>query len=479
MNDKTWKTALWDTSWEELYEGKFSEEGICRFSKTNGATLEMPFGDISKTRVLQTTGMYVESIIPKRYQYLFGITQDGTRLALCNALSNGVGESIPGSTHETLGAPTVLESRSEFDPAVPMLSAQFDIELLRDWLGVTYSPIRKDDTYTFDYDKGRLSLPLLISSKACIEIRAGIDRPRMNSSGTSISYYCHVCIEYPYGKTLDEIWHTDLWKLQSLFAFCFGTYPEVTSAKVRHKREDRWIHVYRSSANTSQAAKLSPQPPIQLHQLGGDGLLRLAQSWFALRGDEQHAAEMLTSLLGSWNMPLDLKLLAATTMFESLIRANRSAIYDKEELMELIEPVIASANEEIRERVKGLLGQLAKPSYNQMLKEAYEEAQPWSQRLLPRWSKFRDEQYVLRISGAHGIESDENPRLRIDHYYAQITLAYFILMKRLGLSTETIDGFEQSNFLNVARWEITKHYANSSDSEIDKEHRITCNASNR
>ena len=459
MNDKTWKTALWDTSWEELHEGKFSEEGVCRFSKTNGATLEIPFGDISKTRELMTTCRYVEGISSRRYDYLFGITQDGTKLALYNVLSNGVGGSFPGSTYETLEAPTILESRSEFDPAAPMLSAQFDIQFLRDWLGISYSPIRKDSTCTFDYDKGRLSLPLLISSNTCIEIRVGINRPQTNSSGLSISYYCHVCIEYLYGKTLDEIWRTDLWKLQSLFAFCFGTYPEVASAKVRQKREDRWIHVYRSSANTNRVAKLSAQPPIQLHQLGRDGLQKLAQSWFDLSGDEQHAAEMLTSLLGSWNMPLDLELLAATTMFESLIRANRPPLYDKEALEELIEPIVTSADDEISERVKGLLSQLDKPSYNQMLKEAYEEAKPWSQRLLPRWSKFRYEQYSLRISGAHGIESDENPHLRIDHYYAQITLAYFILMKRLGLSTETIDGFEQSSFLNVARWEITKHYA--------------------
>lgn len=459
MNDWTWKTALWGMSWEELYEERLSEEGVCCFSKTNGAVLEIPFGEISKRRVLKTAGMYTEDIEPSRYDYLFGFTQDGARLVLCNVLSDGVGESLPGSTHETLRAPTVLESRSEFNPAAQMLSAQFEIVLLRDWLGVRYRPIHKDNTYTFDYEKSHLSLPLLISPKACIEIRVGIERPRINSSGTSIPYYCRICIEYPYGKTLDEIWRTDLWKLQSLFAFCFGTYPEVTSAKVRQRRGDGWIHVYRSSANTNRVAKLSPQPPIQLHQLGGNGLQRLAQSWFALSGDEQNAAEMLTSLLGSWNMPLDLQLLAATTMFESLIRANRPPIYDKETLDHLIEPAIASVDDEIRERVKGLLGLLNKPSYNQMLKEAYEEAKPWSERLLPRWSTFRDEQYALRISGAHGIVSDKNPHLHIDHYYAQITLAYFILMKRLGLPPEAIDQFEQSSFLNVARLEIEKRYA--------------------
>lgn len=469
MNDRTWKTALWDTSWKELSEGRFSEEGICHFSKTNGATLEIPFGDISKTRVLKTAGMHAETIIPKRYPYLYGFTQDGMKLVLCDVLSNGVGESFPGTTYETLGAPTVLESRSEFDPTASMLSAQFDIELLRDWLGFTYKPGRKTNTYTFDYNKGSLSFPLRISSRACIEIRVGIDRPQSTSSGVSIPYYCHICIEYPYGKTLDEIWRTDLWKLQSLFAFCFGTYPEITSVKVRRTRTDSWIHVYRSSANTSRTAKLSSHPPIQLCQLGKDGLLRLSQSWFALIGDEQHAAKMLASLLGSWNMPLDLNLLAATTMFESLIRANRPSIYSKEELDELIKPIIASANDEIRERVKGLLGQLDKPSYYQLLKEAYDESKPWSERLLPHWSKFRDEQCALRIRGAHGIESDKNPYLSIDHYYAQITLAYYILMKRLGLSTETIDSFEKSSFLNVARWTLTKRYAKTSATKRKKE----------
>ena len=69
MNDRTWKTALWDTSWEELCEGKYSEEGICHFSKTNGATLEIPFGDISETRALFTTGRYVDSISSRKYDY--------------------------------------------------------------------------------------------------------------------------------------------------------------------------------------------------------------------------------------------------------------------------------------------------------------------------------------------------------------------------------------------------------------------------
>lgn len=459
MKDKSWKAALWDTSWEELYEGRFSEIGICRFSKTEGAVLDIPYGDISKTRVLETTGIYTESIDAKRYDFLYGMTQDGIRLVLCNALSKGVGESSPGSTCETFEAPTVLTSRGEFDPSAPMLSIQFEIGLLRDWLNV--KPIRKDNTCAFDYSKGSRSFPLHISTESCMEIRVGIGDPQQIASGMSIPFFCNICIEYPYGKNLDDIWRTDLWKLQSLFAFCFGTYPEIISARARQSRNDRWINIYRSSANAGRATKLPLRPPVPYYQLKRDGLLNLAESWIALSGDEQHAAEMLTSLLGSWSMPLDLQLLAATTMLEALIRADRPSQYDDEELETLGKPIVDAADEEIRERVRSLLSLLKQPSYNQLLKEAYEEGRPWSERLIPRWSKFRKEQNDLRRRGAHGTESNMSPYLRIDHYYGQIALAYFILMKRLGIPTEAINQFEQSTFLNVARRGIAMRYARS------------------
>lgn len=158
-------------------------------------------------------------------------------------------------------------------------------------------------------------------------------------------------------------------------------------------------------------------------------------------------------------MPLDLELLAATTMFESLIRANRPPLFGEEELETISRPIIEAADEKVRKRVAGLIKLLDKPSYTTMLNEAYEESKPWGEHLIPRWSKFRDEQYSLRIGGAHGISSDKDPYLRIDHYHAQIVLAYFILMKRLGLSPEAIDQFERSSFLNASRWDISKRYS--------------------
>ena len=73
---------------------------------------------------------------------------------------------------------------------------------------------------------------------------------------------------------------------------------------------------------------------------------------------------------------------------------------------------------------------------------------------------LQKEQQGLRINGAHGKSDNVDPNLQVNHYNAQITLSYIVLMKRLGLGTEIIDNFERSSFLNSARWKISQQYAN-------------------
>lgn len=459
MKDISWNTALWNLSWEELYEGRYSEEGTCGFSSIHGATLVIPFGDLSETRSLELTGKFTSGIDPIRYDYLYGITQDGIWLVLLDALSKGVGCSIPGSTKETFRAHTVLASEEEFDPTASFISVRFEIELLRDWLGVKYEPEKKGNAYTFNFNAGSSSIPLHIGLDKCIEIRTGIDSPKSSKNAISIPYHCYIAIEYSKEKALEDIWHEDICMLRSVFAFCFGTYPDISSVKIRQQRNCNWINVYKTSVSTRQNAKLSPLPPIAFRHIGVGGIRRIVEGWAGLLDDEKHAAEMLTSLLGSWNMPIDLLLLTATTMLESLCRANRPPLYDNEQLKRICEPILVAVEHNLRQRVAGLLSMLARPSYNMILEEAYEKSKPWSEHLIPHWSKFKREQYTLRNGGAHGTSPDINYHIRIDHYHAQIILAYILLMKRLGLPSATINQFEKSNFYNSARWRIASNYA--------------------
>jgi hypothetical protein len=57
------------------------------------------------------------------------------------------------------------------------------------------------------------------------------------------------------------------------------------------------------------------------------------------------------------------------------------------------------------------------------------------------------------------LSDDSEYETMVDHYHAQILLAYVIIMKRLELPDEMLSHFEQSSFLNVARWRISNRYA--------------------
>ncbi len=458
MQEVSWN-ALWDTSWQELRAGKYSEEGACQFSTDRGAYLEIPFGNLSARNTQDIGNAFLQGNEGIHYDYLFGIAQDGTQLVLCNVLSRGVKQSIPGSTCEKLIAPTLLASKKEFDPRTPILSMRFELQLMRDWLGLKYNPKHKGTEYIFDMNTGKKSFPLFISNQMCAEIRVGISKPTHSISEIAFPYYCYIDIEYLRGKTLDEIWISDLWKLQSMFAFCFGKYPAILHAQVKQYKGSEWIQVYRRTVHVDENENLLANPPIPFSQLRRDGLLSMTERWFTLSPDCWNAAKILTSLLGHWTMPLDLMLTAATTMFESLIRADRDPLFKEEEFNQLTNPILNVAHDKIHQRLKGLLELLKKPSYHMLLKEAYTESQPWSDRLIPQWKRFQEEQYKLRLSGAHGLGTEETAQIRIYHYHAQIVLGYIILMKRLGLSDETINCFEKSSFLNIARQNISEYYS--------------------
>lgn len=91
MQNKQWKTALWDLSWEELHKGTYSEEGNCAFETDSGVLLEIPFGDVTQNRALTQTGMYSYTLDSETYDSMVGITQDGIRLVILDVTSQGVG----------------------------------------------------------------------------------------------------------------------------------------------------------------------------------------------------------------------------------------------------------------------------------------------------------------------------------------------------------------------------------------------------
>lgn len=469
MEEIVWN-GRWSIGWKELEVNDLTRNGTCRFSSDGGAILEIHNGTISTSFALATTGMYSYGLNETCFATLYGIDKDGTHLVLCDALSQNIKLSFQNNSSETFTGTTVFSAEHAFDPNALITQMRFEIQLLNDWIRISRSELARRLDNKTNHGKIYISIPLYRSSRMCAELRIElhpITSPEKRESG---SYHCYIMLEYLTGETLENICSDVLWKIQSLFAFCFGVYPAVSHMQFRQVEGDQWINVYRCSVNTKEEIRLSSSPPISFSSLGSEGLSKLSDNWIKLSGDERYGANILTSLLGSWNMPIDLLLMAATTMLESLARANRDNLYNPQEFKQLIKPIIEAASDELKQRVAGLLKLLQQPSYGQLLNEAYEEVRPWSENLIPNWKRFKKEQQKLRNVGAHGKNSVTNSYLQANHYNAQIVLGYIILMKRLGLSTAIINRFEQSSFLNAARWRISRQY--STDTEAS-EHLIS------
>lgn len=458
MLDKEWSEGIWDTNWGALFHGDQYVQGSCEFSSTTGAILTFPFGDISESRLIAESGVFFSTGEEKRYPYLYGFTQDGFYLALLDALSDGVARRIPGGTKETLRSSIVLEAKGQFDPFASVVELRVEVNQLAEWLHCTYSPRINGRVIEVDLDTPSITIPILNTLRLCGEVRIGLNPVKQAQRALNVSTYCYVYMRYSLGAPLLKVLHEDLGRLRSLFSFLFARRALVDSLAAKFADEDNWVNVYMSSP-VEIVGNGRLDPAVAFSSLHKEGLLKLSNRWFSLDGDGYRASQVLTSLLSKWEMPFDLKQVAASTMLESLMRANADRLYSDEELNELVAPVVDASDPEIRDRLRGILNLLKFESYNMLLERARTEGAPWIDRLIPKWSQFKRMQHEMRNTGAHGKIAMADFDLQVDHYYASIVIAYIVLMRRLGLSAEVVDEFEKSTFLNYARERITQRYS--------------------
>lgn len=460
MQDKEWNEGIWDTSWDNLFCGNKYVQGHCEFLSTVGAVLTIPFGDISESRISATNGIYLFTAEEKRYPYLYGFTQDGISLALLDALSDGVARRIPGGSKERLRSSIVLESKNQFDPSAPVVAIRVEVKQLAEWLHLAYSPQVNGGVLEVDLNSSSITIPILDTLSLCGEIRVGLNPVKQVLGTLSVTTHCYVYMRYSFGASLSKVLHEDLERLRSLFSFLFARRALVDSLAVKFSGGDNWVNVHMSSpVEIAENGRL--QPAVAFESLEKEGLLKLSNKWFSLTNDEFRSPQVLTSLLSKWQMPFDLRQIAASTMLESLMRANGDELYTDKELDKLAGPILDASDPKIRERLRGILGLLKHESYNMLLERARVEGAPWVDRLIPKWSQFKKKQHAIRITGAHGKTDTSDFQLRVDHYHASIVIAYIVLMRRLGLSERIVDEFEKSSFLNYPRERITQRYSKS------------------
>lgn len=458
MEDANWKTAVWNLSWEDLTENKYNAQGNCRLSKNGGLILEIPFGDISYTRTLMETGQYSSSIDLPHYDHLYGITQDGVYLVLNDVVSKAMQRSFAGGNSEKLIATTILSSRDRFDPDALITTVDFEVEGLREWMQVTYYPKINEGKAEISCTGEQNSLIVYTSDRCSIEIHWGIEGPKCGHDGIRASTYTTVHISYTCAVSLSDFWEHDLSRFQSFLALCFGSYPFISHVNVKFEGNDNSVKV-QQPLFSSEGIQINywsipiPFPPLQ------DSLPNAVTRWMDMEAEEFQGCKMLTSLLNPWDMPIDMKLFAATSMLESLARSRCTELFNDKALNKLTTPMLEVADKSIRTRAEGLLNLLRYPSYRHLLDAAYAESEKWGANVIPNWPQFREAQVGLRNVGAHALGNSGEFEKMLDHYNAQILLAYIIVMKRLCLPDAVLDQFESSNFMNVSRWRLKKHYA--------------------
>lgn len=459
MKSASWKTALWDVSWEELATEKYSVIGNCTFDEQNGITLEIPFGDLSESRSIGATGLYAYSIEGDHYDSLVGFSQDGKRLALLDVHSRGVSMRFPGSSTECFFSATAYISDNEFDPRASIKYARLDLHGVSDWLGYRIESSIEDDHVKLSSSGAEKTQLLYECERFCVILRYGQSRPVVSQNAIESHRYAFFDLELKESISLDELWHDVVWRLQCLFALFYGFYPSIESLTVTLEGCPSQVAVYRASSNGCDRKVAESMSPISFRTLQSAGLIKAAAYLFELQGEERHAVEILTSLLGGWDAPFELQLMAANSMIEAMARAKNGFLYSKKEFAELTKPIIDVAPDMIKQRVEGIIGLLKNPSYSMLLDRINDECRPWFSRLVGNWKLFKKEQIEFRTRGAHGKAVGGASQPMIDHYYAQICLGYHALMLRMGLSDEVLNHFEESNFLNVARWHIQEHYS--------------------
>lgn len=239
----------------------------------------------------------------KKYPYIYGLTQDGYRLVICNALSIGSGRSSFGKTYETIEASTVLESEHEFDPTSKISFIEFELEWLRDWLDLTR---RFKDQRIINADNLH-SVRIYSSDNVEIELRYGTNISDKSNEGIFVPLVCCFRIKYINGVILDKAWSNEVQTIQSFFAFLFGAYPSVKWTTIYYEGNNFPVSLNCASTPEKSRDNISRLAPISLSNLSIPRLQKLASNWLSLDKEEYHAAEILTSLLINWNMPLELQ----------------------------------------------------------------------------------------------------------------------------------------------------------------------------
>jgi hypothetical protein len=126
--------------------------------------------------------------------------------------------------------------------------------------------------------------------------------------------------------------------------------------------------------NERDDGEMGREQYLSFRGLGRQRFRRLATNWHTARADLWPLLDLFSSLTTDRSLAAELRFLTLVDILEAFHRMTRRQPAPKKALTREIERLVASTNDTIRDRVKGVLGLLQSPSLQMRLEELFAQA---------------------------------------------------------------------------------------------------------
>lgn len=472
MKNRSFAAALWADSWEKVLRGADEcAQGVVTFDGDYGVRLDLPFGEILKDPGEFTFGGHG---LPDSLPWLYGFSQDGYRIALCDASSFGTSRSFPGGPHQTIGAAQALFSKSDFDPCDDVKAVALELNGLAEWLGK--SPIKRgvqqdgDDAKSFyvDVDLGGEGGETLFNGDGIlIRVYHGVTFSGEPELGVEIGHQCMLEISFCRARSLNDA-QAVAFRVADFFSFCFGFNAEI----------DRMAFIFKGGTKADCLAPLvegrAPRN-ILAHRMVlpfkvvDRDLDTMMGAWLTKGDDLRAPSSLLTSLLTKkWLLPVDLKFVASAQTLEALCRVGADLKSMGEEDFEVFRDAVMEALDGIEDRrIARMAKERIRPGngkgQRRLLAEFVDGHCTAARYVFGDPKAFISRHIHLRNGVTHRSgEADADVFDLVWHTEGVLLFAYCAIGELLGLPAETMTRrLEDSGFKSHALYECRKMYSHS------------------
>lgn len=469
MKDTAFPVALWSSTWDGILNDiKNCEQGEVSYTKNNGIELDVPFG--------QLLGNSDELVIgkeqyPNRLTWLYGFSQTGQWLALNEVVEGVTQSSAPGGVHQRLHCSRLLCGRDRFEPSSPVRYIELTIEGLSEWLGK--SPISQQRRYegnrlrnftiNVNLDKEG-NVTLLDDNQRRISIFHRVTQK--NGTTISIEHRCTIQAEFKRPVSLESAEDVAL-RLADFFSFCFGFHAEPSKITVKFTEDtsaELVIPCVKGKVPTFIDGNRMPFP----YQRIETDIDTMLSRWLDDDSLVGPSSLLVSTIFKEWQVPVDLRFIAAAQLLEALSRVNADLESMSSEEFEAYKSTVMKAldsieDDEVRKKARSRINLRNEKGQSRLMRELLNRHEQISNYMFRDIRAYTDKHIELRNDITHRNEKTafESKGL-FWHTEGTLLLAYGIVAELLGLEPATvIDGIRESAFKwRVPEWTRSVYRSN-------------------